>query len=128
MSERLRIITRQEIAQYAQAVENGCPIFLNREDANAAGFDRVIAPTGYLGQYRMFCSEERVPQGGVHTKHKMTFKGLIKEGDYLTAKTITSRSKDSKGRELLVYTTTFSNQDNQVVCIGEMTNLMAVKG
>ena len=126
MSDRLRIITKQEIAQYAQAVENGCPVFLSQEDAVAAGFDKVIAPTGFLGQYRMFCSQERVPQGGVHIKHKMTFKKLIKEGDYLTASTVTSHEKDAKGRGLLIYTTTFTNQSNEVVCVGEMTNLMTV--
>jgi acyl dehydratase len=123
MSDRVRIITGQEIRQYVEATENFAPEFLAAADA--AGFSKIIAPSGFLGQYRMFCSEERVPKGGVHIKHTMKFRQIVQDGDYITASIVTGHSKDAKGRDLLIYTATFKNQKGEVVGVGEMTNLMA---
>ena len=91
MSEKVWNITKYAIAQYAQAVENLEPMYLNEKDAQQAGFETTIAPTSLCAQYQMF----QDPQ-----------------------------VKDAKGRLQITYTTTFTNQNGEVVCSGVMTNLV----
>ena len=114
MSEKVWNITKYAIAQYAQAVENLEPMYLNEKDAQQAGFETTIAPTSLCAQY----------QGGVHTKQKMFFFKPIQAGDALTARTEVAEGADAKGRLQITYTTTFTNQNGEVVCSGVMTNLV----
>ena len=128
MYESMQIITKQAISNYANAVENNDPIFFSEDDAANAGLKDIIAPSNFLGQYQVFRNPEvKVPKGGVHTKQKMLLLKPIFKGDYIYSKTESIKMKDGKGRSLLIYKTTFTNQDNEVVCVGEMTNLLPIE-
>ena len=125
MSEKVWNITKYAIAQYAQAVEDLEPMYLNEKDAQQAGFETTIAPTSLCAQYHMFQDPQvKVPKGGVHTKQKMSFFKPIQAGDALTARTEVAEGTDAKGRLQITYTTTFTTQNGEVVCSGVMTNLV----
>lgn len=128
MSDSLWIITEQAIADYSNAVENLEPMYFNKDNALKAGFENIIAPVSFLGQYQMSLDPKmKVPKGGVHTKQKMKFLNPIKAGDYIYSTVETVEELDHKGRNIIKYITTFKNQDNKIVCISEMTNLLPKK-
>ena len=113
---------------YADAVENHDPVFLSEESSKQIGYDQPIAPTSFCAQYQMFIDAAAEPvRGLVHTKQKMSFFIPIQAGDYIYARTQSVRSEDAKGRPLLTYVTEFVNQRDEVVCRGEMTNLLPSK-
>lgn len=125
MSTKIWNITKYAVAQYAQAVENLEPIYLDPQSAQAAGFPAPIAPTSFCAQYQMYMDPAvKVPNGGVHVKQKMSFFKPIKAGDKITADTQVSEGTDAKGRLLIQYTTTFTNQDGDIVCSGTMVNMI----
>ncbi len=125
MSETVWVMTEYAIQQYAAAVENTDPVFFDADAAEKIGFSRPIAPTSFCGQYQMFLDPgAKVPKGGVHTRHKMSFFHPICAGDYIYARTEAVSGKDAKGRPLLTYVTRFVNQNGVEVCRGEMTNLL----
>lgn len=125
MNETLWIITKQAISQYAKSVENMETLYFADEDAKKFGYDCVISPTSFCAQYQMFQHPNfKIPKGGVHTKQKMSFLNPIQAGDYIFARTEVICSKDSKDRDQIIYITEFVNQNDIIVCRGEMTNLL----
>lgn len=123
MYEQVWNVTKYAIRQYATATENLDPVYLNVADAKEAGETTMIAPTSYLSQYQMYRDPTAlVETGGMHTKQKMSYYLPIHEGDSITGKTIASEDVDAKGRKLVIYTTQFFNQRNELVCEGVMTN------
>lgn len=128
MNEVLWVVTPQAIEQYASAVENMDPVFFSSASSKEIGFDRQITPTSFCAQYQMFQDPSvKVIKGGVHTKQRMSFYRPIQAGDYIYAKTEAQLLEDAKGRPTLIYITTFVNQNDEIVCRGEMTNLLPCK-
>lgn len=128
MGEALWIVTKQAIKMYADAVENSDPLFTSDECSRESGYEQPIAPASFCAQYQMFLDPDaEAVRGLVHTKQKMSFFIPIMAGDYIYARSQTVESEDAKGRSLRTYVTEFVNQRDEVVCRGEMTNLLPSK-
>ena len=65
-----------------------------------------------------------MPQGSVHVEQKFQFRGIVREGDQLFTKVTMGDKYEKNGRRYIVYKTTVTNQRGDIICAGEMTNLL----
>jgi acyl dehydratase len=113
-----------------QAVEDYDPIFLNSADGEEAGYGGLVIPPHFHAQftYLKWATGDAgwVPQGSVHVKQKFQFQKIVREGDRLFTKVTMGDKYEKNGRKYIVYKTTVTNQHGEVVCTGEMTNLLPI--
>jgi len=121
-------VTKELISHYVQAVEDYDPIFSNPADGERAGFGGLVAPPNFHAQftYMKWATGDAgwVPQGSVHVKQKYQFRGIIREGDHLRTKVTMGAKYEKNGRKYIVYNSTVTNQHGDLLCTGEMTNLL----
>jgi acyl dehydratase len=123
------VVTKELISSYVQAVEDYDPIYLNPADGKEAGFGGLVAPPSFHAQftYMKWATGDAgwVPHGSFHVQQKFQFRGIVHEGDHLHTKVVMGEKYEKKGRKYVVYQTTVTNQRGEMVCAGEMINVLA---
>jgi acyl dehydratase len=125
-------VGREKVREYARAVGETNPLYLDVEAARAAGHEDVVAPPMFAVVYA-FPSVMPVffdPEVGidftrmVHGGQEFTWGPLVVAGDEI-ATTTTVADVSSRGRNaFFVFETTSTNQRGDTVCVGRWTNIV----
>jgi acyl dehydratase len=125
-------VGREKVREYARAVGETNPLYLDVEAARAAGYDDVVAPPMFAVVYS-FPSVMPVffdPELGidfsrlVHLGQDFEWGPLVVAGDEI-ATTLTVADISSRGRNsYFVFETTSTNQRDETVCVGRWTNIV----
>jgi acyl dehydratase len=125
-------VGREKVREYARAVGETNPLYLDVDAARAAGHDDVVAPPMFAVVYT-FPSVMPVffdPELGidfsrlVHGGQDFEWGPLVVAGDEI-ATTLTVADIRSRGRNTyFVFETTSTNQRDETVCVGRWTNIV----
>ena len=125
-------VGREKVREYAYAVGETNPLYLDVEAARAAGHEDVVAPPMFAVVYA-FRSVMPVffdPEVGidfsrlVHGGQEFTWGPLVVAGDEI-ATTLVVADINSRGRNsFFVFETTSTNQRGETVCVGTWTNIV----
>jgi acyl dehydratase len=125
-------VGREKVREYARAVGETNPLYLDVDAARAAGHDDVVAPPMFAVVYS-FPSVMPVffdPELGidfsrlVHGGQDFEWGPLVVAGDEI-ATTLTVADISSRGRNTyFVFETTSTNQRDETVCVGRWTNIV----
>jgi acyl dehydratase len=125
-------VGREKVREYAYAVGETNPLYLDVEAARAAGHDDVVAPPMFAVVYS-FPSVMPVffdPELGidfsrlVHGGQDFEWGPLVVAGDEI-ATTLTVADISSRGRNTyFVFETISTNQRDETVCVGRWTNIV----
>jgi acyl dehydratase len=125
-------VGREKVREYAYAVGETNPLYLDVEAARAAGHEDVVAPPMFAVVYS-FPAVMPVffdPVVGidfsrlVHGGQEFTWGPLVVAGDEI-ATTLTVADISSRGRNsFFVFETISTNQRGETVCVGRWTNIV----
>ena len=128
----LYAVGREKIREYARAVGEENPVYLDREAALAAGFRDVVAPPMFCVVYcgpalapAMFDPEVGIDFARLlHSGQEFRWGPLVQAGDEV-ATTLTVKDISCRG-EMGFYTfeSVSTNQDGETVCVGTWTNIV----
>jgi acyl dehydratase len=125
-------VGREKIREYALAVGETNPLYLDVEAARAAGYRDVVAPPMFAVVYSgpaigpvLFDAEVGIDFARmVHGGQEFRWGPLVVAGDEIAT---TVEVKDINARESLsfyVFETVSKNQDGDIVCVGTWTNIV----
>ena len=129
---RLYAVGREKVREYAAAVGESDPLYLDVEAARAAGHDDVVAPPMFAVVYAMPAVAQGMfdPEVGidfarlVHSGQEFRWGPLVVAGDEI-ATTLTVADISSRGRNsYYVFETTSTNQRGETVCTGTWSNIV----
>ena len=125
-------VGREKVKEYALAVGETDPLYLDPEAARAAGFRDVVAPP-------MFCVVYGVPAMGpaifdpdvginfalmVHGGQEFVWGPLVVAGDEITTSVSVKSISERVGNGFYVFESQSINQDGETVCTGTWTNIV----
>ena len=125
-------VGREKVREYAHAVGETNPLYLDVEAARAAGHEDVVAPPMFAVVYSFpavmpvfFDREVGIDFSRlVHGGQEFTWGPLVVAGDEIstvvTIRSITERA----GNGFYVFTTTSTNQRGETVCSGTWSNIV----
>ena len=125
-------VGREKVREYAYAVGETNPLYLDVEAARAAGHDDVVAPPMFAVVYSLpavwpalFDEEVGIDFARmVHGGQEFEWGPLVVAGDEI-ATTLTVADISSRGRNsFFVFETTSTNQRGETVCVGRWTNIV----
>jgi acyl dehydratase len=125
-------VGREKIREYALAVGETNPLYLDAEAARAAGYRDVVAPPMFAVVYSgpaigpvLFDAEIGIDFARmVHGGQEFAWGPLVVAGDEIST---TVTVKDINARESLsfyLFETVSTNQDGHTVCVGTWTNIV----
>jgi acyl dehydratase len=125
-------VGREKVREYAYAVGETNPLYLDVEAAHAAGHDDVVAPPMFAVVYS-FPSVMPVffdPELGidfsrlVHGGQEFTWGPLVVAGDEIATTLTVANISSRAGNIFFVFETTSTNQRGETVCVGKWTNIV----
>jgi len=121
-------VTKELIFNYANAVEDYDPIFLNPSDAEKAGFGGIVAPPSFHAQftYMKWAIGDKgwLSQGTVHVRQELKFRGLVREGDQLFIRVKAGNKFKKNGKKFVELEIIVDNQKKENLCIGKSVFLL----
>jgi acyl dehydratase len=125
-------VGREKVREYAHAVGETDPRYLDPEAARAAGFADVVAPPMFAAVY---CGPAiwpalTDPEIGldfarmVHGAQEFTWHEPVVAGDEITTEAELEGKSTRGGLELFVFKTTSTNQRGELVSEGRWTNVV----
>jgi acyl dehydratase len=125
-------VGREKVREYAHAVGETDPRYLDPEAARAAGFADVVAPPMFAVVY---CGPAiwpalTDPEAGidfsrlVHGAQEFTWGEPVVAGDEITTEAELEESSEGGGLKFFVFKTTSTNQRGELVCEGRWTNIV----
>jgi acyl dehydratase len=132
----LYAVGREKIKEYAFAVGESDPLYLDPDTARAAGFADVVAPPMFAVVYAAPAMMPALfdPAVGidfarmVHGAQEFRWGPLVVAGDEITTTAVVQDVKDSRGMYFYVFETESVNQRGETVCTGTWTNIVRVGG
>jgi acyl dehydratase len=124
-------VDRDRITQFAEAIGDRDPRFVDPEAARAAGFDDQVAPPTFPTVMQILASAQVVmdPELGlnymmvVHGEQEYEWRRPIVAGDVLTARPRIADIYARGPNEFLVIEAEVSDQRGEVVCVARSTLL-----
>ena len=125
-------VGREKIKEYAYAVGESNPLYLDHEAARRAGYRDVVAPP-------MFCVVYSAPSMGpaifdpdvginfalmVHGGQEFVWGPLVVAGDEITTTVSVKSIEQRAGNGFYVFESQSVNQDGENVCTGTWTNIV----
>jgi acyl dehydratase len=125
-------VGREKVREYALAVGESNPLYLDVEAARAAGHDDVVAPPMFAVVYAMRAVAPAMfdPEVGidfarlVHSGQEFTWGPLVVAGDEIETTTTVSDITERAGNGFYVFATTSANQRGEIVCAGTWSNIV----
>ncbi|MGI9099876.1 MAG: MaoC family dehydratase N-terminal domain-containing protein [Solirubrobacteraceae bacterium] len=125
-------VGREKVREYALAVGEANPLYLDVEAARAAGHDDVVAPPMFAVVYSfpavvpaLFDPEVGIDFGRmVHGSQEFTWGPLVVAGDEIATTTTVSDISERGGNGYFVFESTSTNQRGETVCVGRWTNIV----
>jgi acyl dehydratase len=125
-------VGREKIREYARAVGETEPLYLDVEAARAAGHHDVVAPPMFAVVYSSAAVGPAVfdPEVGidfammVHGAQEFRWGPLVVAGDEITTTVTVKDISENGGRGFYVFESRSVNQDGGEVCVGTWTNIV----
>jgi acyl dehydratase len=125
-------VGREKVREYAHAVGETDPRYLDPEAARAAGFADVVAPPMFAAVYCGPAIGPAIldPEIGidyarlVHGAQEFTWGEPVVAGDEITTDAELEESSERGGLKFYVFRTTSTNQRGELVSEGRWTNIV----
>ena len=125
-------IGREKVREYAHAVGETEPLYLDVEAARAAGYADVVAPPMFAAVYSAPAIWPALmdPEVGidyarmVHGAQEFTWHAPVVAGDEITTEAEHTDTSERGGLKFFVFTTRSVNQRGELVCEGTWTNIV----
>jgi acyl dehydratase len=125
-------VGREKVREYAHAVGETDPRYLDPEAARAAGFADVVAPPMFAAVYCGPAIGPAIldPEIGidyarlVHGAQEFTWGEPVVAGDEITTDAELEQSSERGGLKFYVFRTTSTNQRGELVSEGRWTNIV----
>jgi acyl dehydratase len=125
-------VGREKVREYAHAVGETDPRYLDPEAARAAGFADVVAPPMFAAVYCAPAIWPALvdPEVGidfarmVHGAQEFTWGEPVLAGDEITTEAELDESSERGGLQFFVFKTTSTNQRGELVSEGRWTNIV----
>jgi acyl dehydratase len=130
MTSATYAVGREKVREYAHAVGETDPRYLDPEQARAAGFDDVVAPPMFAAVYCGPAVWPAILDSGldfsrmVHGAQEFTWHEPVVAGDEITTEAGLEGSSERGGLKFYVFTTTSKNQRDELVSEGRWTNIV----
>jgi acyl dehydratase len=125
-------VGREKIREYALAVGETNPLYLDPEVARAAGHQDVVAPPMFVVVYSagalgpaIFDPEVAIDFARlVHGGQEFRWGPLVVAGDEITTSVSVKDISERGGNGTFVFESHSTNQDGATVCVGTWTNIV----
>jgi acyl dehydratase len=125
-------VGREKIREYALAVGETNPLYLDAEAARQAGYTDVVAPPMFAVVYSAPAMGPAIfdPEVGmnfaqmVHGGQEFQWGGLVTAGDEITTTVTVKDISERDGRGYYVFESVSDNQSGQRACVGTWTNIV----
>ena len=125
-------VGREKIREYASAVGETNPLYLDVEAARAAGYADVVAPPMFAVVYASRSVAPAIfdPEVGlnfammVHGGQEFRWGPLVVAGDEITTTTTVKDISDRGGMGFYVFESVSENQRGETVCTATWTNIV----
>ena len=125
-------VGREKVKEYALAVGETNPLYLDPEAARAAGHRDVVAPPMFAVVYSAQAIAPAIfdPEVGinfalmVHGGQEFTWGPLVVAGDEITTVASVQSIDERDGKGFFVFESVSTNQDGEQVCVGTWTNIV----
>jgi acyl dehydratase len=130
MRSAVYAVGREKVREYAQAVGETDPRYLDAEAARAAGFADVVAPPMFAAVYAGPAVFPAIIDSGldfsrmVHGAQEFTWHEPVVAGDEITTEADLAEQSDGGGLQFYVFTTRSTNQRGELVSEGRWTNIV----
>ena len=132
MTRATYAVGREKVREYAHAVGETDPRYLDPEAARAAGFADVVAPPMFAAVYCAPAIWPALidPEIGldfarmVHGAQEFTWAEPVVAGDEITTEAELEESSERGGLQFFVFKTTSTNQRGELVSEGRWTNIV----
>jgi acyl dehydratase len=132
MTRATYAVGREKVREYAHAVGETDPRYLDPEAARAAGFADVVAPPMFAAVY---CAPALLPAlvdpdlgldlaRMVHAAQEFTWAEPVVAGDEITTEAELEEASERGGMKFFVFRTTSTNQRGGLVSEGRWTNVV----
>ncbi|MHB1567773.1 MAG: MaoC family dehydratase N-terminal domain-containing protein [Solirubrobacteraceae bacterium] len=128
----LYLVGREKVREYAYAVGESDPLYLDVDAARAAGFADVVAPPMFAVVYQgravtpaLFDPELAIDFAHlVHGEQEFRWGQLVIAGDEISTTVTVQDIRERGGLRFYVFKTESCNQDGAGVCTGLWTNIV----
>ncbi|MEA2151685.1 MAG: hypothetical protein QOD69_3515 [Solirubrobacteraceae bacterium] len=125
-------VGREKVREYARAVGESNPLYLDLEAARAAGYDDVVAPPMFAVVYGVPAVAQGMfdPDVGidfarlVHSGQEFEWGPLVVAGDEITTVVSVLDVTERAGNGFFVFQSTSTNQRGETVCVGRWSNIV----
>jgi acyl dehydratase len=125
-------VGREKVREYASAVGETNPLYLDPEAARAAGYEDVVAPPMFAVVYgaRSVMPGIFDPDVGinfammVHAAQEFVWGPVVVAGDEVTTSASVKDISDRGGMSFYVFETVSANQRGETVCTGTWTQIV----
>jgi acyl dehydratase len=130
MTSATYAVGREKVREYAHAVGETDPRYLDPEQARAAGFDDVVAPPMFAAVYAAPAVFPAILGSGldfsrmVHGAQEFSWHEPVVAGDEITTEAELEDKSERGGLEFYVFKSTSRNQRGELVCEGRWTNIV----
>ncbi|MBA3328225.1 MAG: MaoC family dehydratase N-terminal domain-containing protein [Solirubrobacterales bacterium] len=125
-------VGREKVREYALAVGEVNPLYLDPEAARAAGYDDVVAPPMFAVVYSSQAVMPALfdPEVGidfarmVHGGQEFRWGPLVVAGDEVSTAVTVKDVAERAGKGFFVFESVSRNQRDETVCVGTWTNIV----
>ena len=125
-------VGREKIKEYAHAVGETNPLYLDYEAARAAGHRDVVAPPMFAVVYSAPAMGPAIldPEVAinfalmVHGGQEFRWGPLVQGGDEITTTVTVKTIEEREGKGFYVFESVSDNQDGEQVCVATWTNIV----
>ena len=125
-------VGREKVREYALAVGETDPLYLDPSAARAAGYRDVVAPPMFAVVYSSPAMAPAIfdPEVGmdfarmVHGSQEFRWGPLVVAGDEITTTVTVKDVSERAGNGFYVFESVSVNQDGATVCVGLWTNIV----
>jgi acyl dehydratase len=123
-------VGREKVREYAHAVGETDPRYLDPEAARSEGFDDVVAPPMFAAVYKGPAIFPAIMESGldfsrmVHGAQEFTWHEPVVAGDEITTEAELDEQYKRGDLQFYVFKTTSTNQRDQLVSEGRWTNIV----
>jgi acyl dehydratase len=123
-------VGREKVREYAHAVGETDPRYLDPEAAREAGFADVVAPPMFAAVYAGPAIFPAIEESGldfsrmVHGAQEFTWHEPVVAGDEITTEASLDEQAERGGLQFFVFKTTSKNQRGELVSEGRWTNIV----
>jgi acyl dehydratase len=126
------VVGREKVREYAHAVGETDPRYLDPEAARAAGFADVVAPPMFAAVYCAPAIGPAILDPGVgidfarmvHGAQEFTWHEPVVAGDEIATEAALEETSERGGLKFYVFRTTSTNQRGELVSEGRWTNIV----